>query len=420
MRRGTAACLMVLAAGIAGLVLSVRHAAAPGARDGVREYTFACWGASEEMAELHARVLDPINARHRDVRLRAIPIPSDYDTKLGTMIAGDVAPDLFYLSQEYLPAFAAQGALLDLTDRIDADTSPVTDLSDYYPSVLSQCRYRGRLYGLPWIAQPVVLYCNAALFREAGVGLPDATWDWARFTDAASRLTGDRDADGRVDQWGFILNGWPPPIMWVWQNGGRLVDATGRLNLDDPRVTEALNVYAGLIHRHRVAPPLSVVTEAGFAELFRAGKVAMFMGGAADDLDRIPGLDVVVAEVPAGPAGIRATFAWTAGLHISRSVRDPERAFELYKELLDGIQHWKVPAPRRSLAAKLEAFEPRKAAAAEVIRRAMETMRTPTIFRRHAEWQTTLREELEEPMLRDGTPAEQILRRKPWLLETPQ
>ena len=411
MRFGTLTALVGFVLAAAGLVISIAGVSSDRTAGGVREYLFACWGSASETQELQTLVVDPINARSGDARVTLVPIPSDYHTKLCTMIAGGTAPDFFYLSQEYVPAFAAQGALLDLTERISRDTDEVTDLASYNQSVLELYRWRGRVYGLPWIAQPVILYCNARMFRQAGVALPDASWDWQKFVAAAKALTKDTDGDGRIDQWGFILNGWPPVQMWIWQNGADVVDPqTGKLILDSPKVAEAIDFYAGLIHEHRVAPPLSIVSEAGFSELFKAGQVAMFMGGAADDLDRIEGLEVVTAELPRGPV-CRATFAWTAGLHISHSVPDAEQAFEVYKQLLDGIQRWKIPAPRKPLASRLEEFEPRKAPAAGVIRASMEYMRAPVIFERQIQWDTLFWEEFEDELLRLGTPAKDLARR---------
>jgi len=409
MRVSTVLCLVAAVLAGAILVYSARQVDAPATVDGRRLYRLACWGNAQEIRQLQELVVDPINARPGRYHLSLLPIPSDYTTKLSTMIAGDAAPELFYLSQEHVPAFAAQGAVMDLTEHLARGRKGPTDLADYYPSVLERYRYRGRLYGLPWIAQPVILYCNVALFRAAGVALPDASWDWRRFVEAAGKLTRDTDGDGRIDQWGFILNGWPPYQIWVWQNGGEVISpATGRLQLTDPRVLEAIEFYAGLIHRWHVAPPLSVVGEAGFSDLFRAGKVAMFMGGAADDLDRLEGLEVVAAELPAGPTGIRATFAWTAGLHISPAVADPGEAFALYKQVLDGIQHWKVPAPRRSLAGRLARIEPRKAPAARVILASMAYMRTPAAFPRQVEFDTLFWEEFEDKLLRGEAPAGEL------------
>jgi len=312
----------------------------------------------------------------------------------------------------------AQGALLDLSALVAADADPVTDPEEYYPEILRPFRIDGRLLGLPWIAQPVIVYCNVELFRRAGAALPSDDWRREDFVRTAEALTADTDADGRTDQWGFVLNGWPPVQIWIWQNGAELMDAqSGRVNLDDPKVLAAADFYAGLIHRRRVAPPLSVVSEMGFSELFRMGKVGMFMGGAADDLDRIAGLEVVTAVVPAGPTGRRATFAWTAGLHMSSAIDDTGKAFRAYKRILEGIQHWKVPAPRRSLAARLEQFEPRKADAAEVIRASMEFMRAPPSHVRQIEFDTLFWEEFEGKLLRQGTPARDLAEKAKAVLE---
>ncbi|HEX7009120.1 MAG TPA: sugar ABC transporter substrate-binding protein [Phycisphaeraceae bacterium] len=414
MRPSTLGLFAGLILALTGLTLSIAHHRRPSG-SGPRLITFTAWGAAEEIDQLQRLVIDPINARQQRFRLQLIPIPNDYHTKLTTMMAGGAAPDLFYLSQEYVPAFAAQGALLDLTDRVAQDPRPVTDLRDYYPSVLDIYRHQGRLYGLPWIAQPIILYCNAALFRQAGVPLPTPDWRWDDFIHAGQQLTRDVDGDGRIDQWGFIVNGWPPFAMFAWQNGGDLIDATGTASLSDPKTIEALDFYAGLIHRDRIAPPLSLVSEAGFSDLFRAGKVAMFMGGAADDLDRLPGLEVVAAQVPAGPTGLRATFAWTAGLHISRHTADPDLAFEAWAQVLDGIQHWKAPAPRRSLAQQIEQIDPRKAAAAPVIRAAMAYMRTPPVLDQQVQWDTRVSEELIDPLLRTGRPAAELIASSPFL-----
>jgi len=396
-RLSTILLTAALVAAAAGLVVSARRAGPDAAGSGQREYLFACWGAVEEITELRRLVIDPINAAGEGFRIRLMPIPSDYHTKLSTMIAGGTPPDFFYLSQEYVAAYAAQGALLDISGLVAADADPVTDLEEYYPEILRPFRIGQRLLGLPWIAQPVIVYCNAELFRRAGVALPGEDWRWEDFLRIARALTADSDGDGRTDQWGFVLNGWPPMQIWIWQNGAELIDPdSGRVNLDDPAVLEAADFYAGLIHRHRVAPPLSVVSEMGFSELFRMGRVGMFMGGAADDLDRI---------------------AWTAGLHISSAVEDPAAAFGVYKRILEGIQHWKVPAPRRALAARLEQFEPRKAAAAEVIRASMEFMRVPPSHVRQIEFDTLFWEEFEDKLLREGPPARDLAEKAKTVLE---
>jgi multiple sugar transport system substrate-binding protein len=104
--------------------------------------------------------------------------------------------------------------------------------------------------------------------------------------------------------------------------------------------------------------------------------------------------------VPAGPAGTRATFAWHAGLHISSTTRDPALAYKVYRALLTGIQHWKIPAPRRSLAAKLAEIEPRKAAAAPAILNSMAYMRPMRTVPEFTRWRARYSELFVEPVAR--------------------
>jgi multiple sugar transport system substrate-binding protein len=167
------------------------------------------------------------------------------------------------------------------------------------------------------------------------------------------------------------------------------------------------------------APPEAVIQEQGFGEMFKAGKIAMFMGGAADDLDRVEGLNVGVAAVPAGPAG-RPTFAWTASTVIAAQTKYPDLAYRALAMLTEGIHHWKIVAPRKSLATAegIVAGEPRKAANAAAIAEAVPTMRAFNIVPRHQEWDSIFWGEFMDPLFhKKGTAAELAAQIRPKLEE---
>jgi multiple sugar transport system substrate-binding protein len=76
-------------------------------------------------------------------------------------------------------ALKSEGVLMELSDCLaDAEAGTAGDLSDYYPSILAVNEYKGGVYGLPWIAQPVVTYFNKDLFDAAGVAYPESGWTW--------------------------------------------------------------------------------------------------------------------------------------------------------------------------------------------------------------------------------------------------
>ncbi|WP_343422161.1 extracellular solute-binding protein [Candidatus Flexifilum breve] len=182
------------------------------------------WAGVDESAELQG-LIDEINASQTDYQIVHEPIPSDYYTQVQTQIAGGTGADLYWMDQNHM-ALASDGVFMPI-DQCDAvaNAAPQTagDLSDYYPGILAVNQFEGQTYGLPWIAQPVVVYFNRGLFDAAGVAYPEDGWTWDDFTETAMALTQDTDGDGAVDQWGFTNNGWPPPFIFVWQAGGELI-----------------------------------------------------------------------------------------------------------------------------------------------------------------------------------------------------
>jgi len=369
----------------------------------------ATWAGVEEAAELQL-ILDEINAAEDSFQIVHEPAPADYYTKMQTSLAGGTAPELFWLSQEHIAGYAEQGALLDIGDCLAASDNPAADLDDYFPEILKTAQFEGQTYGLPWIAQPVVLFYNEALFEAAGQDVPTNEWTWDEFEAAAEALTLDTDGDSSNDQWGFIMNGWPPPQMFVWQAGGEVV--SGDLSaspIDSPEAIEGFQFYADLIYDDVHTPPEAVIQEQGFGEMFKAGKIAMFMGGAGDDLDRVEGMNVPVVAVPAGPGG-EATFAWNASTVIAAQAENAGVACDALVALTDGIHHWKIVAPRLSLATAeaIIAAEPRKEQNAAAIAAVVGDMRAFNIIPRQVEWDTIFWGDFMDPLFHDQQTAAEL------------
>lgn len=363
----------------------------------------ATWAGADEAKELQT-VIDKVNANSKTYEIVSEPIPADYYTKMQTMIAGNTAPDLFWLGAEYMAPYASKGAILDVTSQLKADTRGAAKLDDYVQPVLQSAQYQGKTYGLPWIAQPVVLYYNKALFKAANLPVPDDSWTWDTFKDAAKKLT-----DKSKGIYGTTFNGWPPVHMFIWQAGGEVISPDLKSSpIDSPEAVKGLEFYSSIIYNEEYAPSQAKINEQGFGEMFKAGKIAMFFGGAADDLDRVQGLDVGVARVPKGPKD-RTTFAWTASTAISAQSKHPKEAYDALVDLTEGIQNWKIVSPRKSQATKdfLVKAESRKANAADVIIKATEDMRAFRIVPKHQDWDTVFWEQLQDPLYsKKGTAAD--------------
>ena len=378
----------------------------------------ATWAGENEAKELQ-QILDELNAKSDIYEIVQDSNPAEYDTRLITQLSGNSGPDLFWVSAQRAAQFAAEGIMLDITDQLNASGHDAAKVDDYYDGSLMPFSRDGRIYGLPWLQQPVMLYVNKSLFDEAGVEYPDGTWTWADFMDAANRLTIDDsghhpgdpgfNADA-IKQWGFTLNGWPPSQMFIWQNGGEVIlEDFSESPIDTPEAVEALKFYAELINSP-VTPSQQVIRDRGFDQMFRNKQVAMFMGGAADDLDSTVE-NVQAFMVPAGNGGIKATFADVLGMAINKKTKEPDAAFAALLDLTDAIHHWKIMPPRKSLSdlASLQELHPKKAHSLEAIIASMEFAKPYRYFDNYPEWDNVYWTQLMDPIVNGGADPEGLI-----------
>jgi multiple sugar transport system substrate-binding protein len=364
------------------------------------------WAGVDEAAELQT-ILDGINAGQTEYQIVHEPIPSDYYTQVKTQLAGDTGADMFWIDQNNM-ALKSEGVFMDLTECLaDSAAGTAGDLADYYPGILAVNEFDGGVYGLPWIAQPVVTYYNKDLFDAAELDYPTADWTWDDLMTMGKALTEDTDGDGTVDQWGFTNNGWPPPYIFVWQAGGELIseDFT-TAPIDSPEFIEGFEFYLSTAYNPELSPSTEIISEQGFGEMFKAGKIAMFMGGAADDLDRVEGLNVGVVRVPGHPkTGSHTTFAWNASTVVNAQTANPELACKALVAVTEGIQSWKIVSPRISQGTveHLVKSEPRKEASAEAIIDASKDMRALPVFGNYAKFDEVFWSEFWGPLINKET-----------------
>lgn len=365
------------------------------AADGPVTLTVATWANETESDELDA-ILDRLNAGQDAYRLEQMVVPGgEYYTKLQTMIAGRQSPDLFWLSQEYVPAYAQNGTLTDLTGLVE----DAVDLDDYLPGSLDAATVDSTLYGLPWIGQPYVVYYNADRFDEAGLDEPDGDWDWAAFRETARALTDD-------GQWGYATTGTPPLALHAWGEGGDYVDAAGEVVLDSPATVAGLESAHALITDPTATMPQALAQSRGVESAFVDGTVAMVVGGAADDIERkVAEADepfrVGMAVIPAGSVA-QVTFNWTASTVLSSTVTDTAAGVAALTDLTHAMFDWKIPAPVVSRVGDIADVNPEKAYAVDVVTRSAEIARGFHNLPQQNELGALVWDDLEGPLLSDG------------------
>lgn len=324
-----------------------------GSKQGPVTITVGTWDGAQEQAQLQ-QIINKINAQHKGVfQIKDVNVPSNYDQKLKTELAAGTAPDMFYLTDGEASTYAQDGAILNLDPYLKKykDKDLVANTSAYYPSTLQNDKYDGSYYALPWIGQPTVMYYNPKLFKEAGLPEPTANWTWQDFLKDCQAIK------QKTGAYGFLLaNGWPPVYDFIWSFGGDLWNSTmTKSTFDSPQTVQALTFLQTLV-KDKLVPTQAELTNVNIEDLFRQGKVAMFMGGAADGNYDAQGFTAKVQVLPKGVKQVTDLGIDDMAINSHTKV-DKDLVFQAYMALLDATDHWKVVPPVKKYAANLEQLE---------------------------------------------------------------
>ncbi len=294
----------------------------------------AFWGSPEEIGII-TNTIKAWEKLHPEIKVRLEHTPhSGYISKILTRIAGGAGPDIICTEVDFFPSFWAKDVFLDLTDFIEEDEA--FSIDDFFPEVVDRFTIDGRVYAIPRDTAPFAcIFYNKHLFDEAGLPYPKDDWDWPDLLATAQKLT--EVSNGRVTRYGFYAWAWE---NFLYSNGGRLVDDVKnptRCLLDEPEAIEALEFYADLIHKDKVAPtPVALVNLGmGVQTMFATGRLAMFSSGIWETpiLRKVKGFDWDVAMFPKGPRGIRGFGTGGSGYSILKTTKHPGEAWEVIKAL---------------------------------------------------------------------------------------
>ncbi|NIK78097.1 multiple sugar transport system substrate-binding protein [Paenibacillus castaneae] len=321
----------------------------------------ATWAGAEELREFEELVAK-VNTTATDYVIEVQSIPADYYQKLQTMIAGKQSPDFMWLSQEYIAQYASLGAIAPLDEHLNGLASYKAD--DYFQGTIDVGQYKDKLYALPWISQPYMLYYNQDMFEKAGVELPTNDWTWEDFIAAGKQLTKD-------GEWGALLNN-IPTAMYTWSYGGDVFDKDGNIKLDSPESIKGLEMYQSVV-KSGIAPARAQADSMGNGDMFKTGKVAMFVGGAGDDFEKSSSFKVGMVLPPHGTE--KVTFSWIGVTAMASSTKNPEIATKALVDMTNAIHQWKVVAPTKSGFDLIKTSRPEKEYAVETIRQASEVAR---------------------------------------------
>lgn len=281
-------------------------------------------GDPAEMA-LVSKLVGEFNRANPDLLVHYEPIFNPYEPKILTMMVSHTAPDVFYLQDLYAEAFRSKHVLLPLNAFMARDHVAT---SSFLPNLLSTFMDGNTVYGLPKDFNSLGLFYDKALFDQAHLAYPNASWTLADLRHAAIALTNSQHAGlaypiDTIDRF----------MPFAWAYGAHLMDGEGRYVLDSPQGAAALTFYADLRLRDHAAIYPSEVGAHSTMDAFGEGKAAMVLDGGwliAHLHENYPDLRYGIAPFPRGPAG-HGNFLFTVSYAIPASERHPEAAWRLLR-----------------------------------------------------------------------------------------
>jgi multiple sugar transport system substrate-binding protein len=247
------------------------------------KYTY--WGGNLEKKTTDAQVAE-FEKTHPNVTVDAQQIPTDYLTKLNTMVASNTLPDVAYMSEGALVNWAEKGMFLKQPVDMEAGKKLET---------LQFKNKAGEVVSTSVANEIMVLYYNKDLFQKAGMETPPAdannAWTWDKMIEVAQALTVDKNGKHPTDS-GFDANnivtygfnipkwemGWLPFLM---SNGGGIVSTDGKELLFGKQETiDALQKVADLATKYHVCPsPAQSSAVPATDTALMTNKVAMTVDG---------------------------------------------------------------------------------------------------------------------------------------------
>lgn len=283
---------------------------------------------------------------------------TDYWQGITTGFASGTAPDVFADHLSYYPEFVAQGQLLDISDRVEADK---VDLAIYQDGLADLwLDQEGARYGLPKDFDTVGLFYNEEKTADAGLSpeqLGSLEWnpdDGGSYEQAIAKLTVDANGvrgdepgfdKGNVATFGLALSGnglnasgqqtWAPyALSDDWYFGDK-TPWTTEFDFGAPAFTDTMEWYKSLQDKGYMPGIDIALSEADPLNGYLAGRYALVTDGSWMNSSYLGQTDVATKAVatPIGPSGKRATVFNGLSDAIWSGTDNPDGAWEWVKYL---------------------------------------------------------------------------------------
>lgn len=172
--------------------------------------------------EWQQAMVEEFNATHPAIQIELVggALRGNILTKMQTMMAAGMTPDIGYMDPWLIIEWGKQGIIEDLSPYLAADEETFVD---WNPVVFEFFKVRGGTYAVPLDLQIGAVFYNVDHYDTAGLHRPTSDWTYDDLRENARKLT-VWNADGAVIRSGFRTPGSRNWVPVVWSFGGDLLD----------------------------------------------------------------------------------------------------------------------------------------------------------------------------------------------------
>ena len=308
--------------------------------------TVKVWCRSATQAGVQVAV-DQFHKSQDRLRVDLTPVlDGQYVTKLATAIRGREVPDLVDIDDINSMLFIYRDAFTDLTPLIEG----LPFRKAISPGHLRLATHKGRIYGIPYLADNSVLFYNKDLFDRAGVDPAHTVTSFDGLLHAAREIR----ALGK-DVYGWSIAGNSPGILGfvvqphVWATGADVIHGTigsqrGHVEGNEP-LRRTLELYRTMWKEHLLPPGNFADSGATWGADFQAGKIGMLpanYAAAVVTADKATRARTGV-RLLCGPDGGSAFFDGGDNMCIPRGARNASGAWAFARFAIALKQQYQLP-----------------------------------------------------------------------------
>ncbi len=299
---------------------------------------FGWWGDAGRNDRMQ-KAIDLFEAANPGIKVKGEFVDwAGYWDKLATQVAGGNAPDVFMQEDRYIGDYAHRNVLADLgsmgikTDDIDK-------------TLLSNGQVNGKQYGIPTGSNVFSVVANPAIFKAAGVALPDDTkWTWDDYERISEAITkGSPKGVYGTSDYSYSEVGF---VVYARQHGQDLFNKDGKLGYDDKLLQEWFERSQRLIKAGGQPPADDGLTLDLLDSPIAKDKAAMSMTWSAQvgALSKAAGDEMVLLRLPGETQFQRTGMYYKPGMYLSQWAKSkhPEAAAKFINFFANSVDVYKV------------------------------------------------------------------------------